>query len=75
MTVMRIQVRIERPRLADRDQRADVPDERRDRDDAEQRQEQRMQQEAEELAHAADGTLMPPVFTFTAVLMLRSRER
>ncbi len=55
MTVMRIQVRIERPRFADRDQRADLPDRGPRRDDAEQRQEQRMQQEAEELAHAADG--------------------
>ena len=74
MTVTRVQVRVERPPLADGDQRADPPDQRREREHAEQRQEERVQQEAEELAHAADGTLTP-VFTVTAVFMLRSTER
>ena len=45
--------RIERARLADGDQRPDPPDDRRQRDDADQRQEHRMKQELEQLLHAA----------------------
>ena len=41
--------RIERPRFADGDQRPDPPDERRQREDADQREEQRMEQELPDL--------------------------